>query len=168
MRLLALVCCLTLGFIAPAAAQTATPPAPAAAKVKAKSAPAKGVRTVELVVGDNMKFDKTEIAAKPGEMLRVVLKNAGTMPKIAMGHNFVLLKLGVDQVEFNQAAFNARETDFIPPSMKTAVIAHTALSGPGESLETTFKVPAAKGDYPYLCSFPGHFALGMRGMLLVK
>ena len=168
MRLLSLVCCLALGSIAPALAQTATPAAPAAAKAKAKAGPAKGVRTVELVVGDNMKFNTTEIAAKPGEMLRVVLKNAGTMPKIAMGHNFVLLKLGVDQVEFNKAAFDARATDFIPPSMKTAVIANTALSGPGESLETTFKVPAVTGSYPYLCSFPGHFALGMRGMLLVK
>ncbi len=168
MRLLPLVCCLALASIAPAVAQTATPPAPAAARAKTKAAPAKGVRTVEIVVGDNMKFDTTEIAAKPGEMLRVVLKNTGTMPKIAMGHNFVLLKLGVDQVEFNKAAFDARATDFIPPSMKTAVIANTALSGPGESFETTFKVPAQAGSYPYLCSFPGHFALGMRGMLLVK
>lgn len=140
--------------------------APKAAAAKA-SAP-KGARTVQITGTDTMKFDKTEIAAKPGETLRIVLKNVGTMPKIVGGHNFVLLKLGTDQVEFTKAAFNARETEFIPPSMKTAVLAFTALAGPGETVEVIVKVPAKAGSYPYLCSFPGHFALGMKGMLVVK
>jgi azurin len=135
---------------------------------KAAAAATKGARTVELSAADTMKFDKTEIAAKPGETLRVVLKNTGTMPKIVGGHNFVLLKLGSDSAEFSKAAFNARETDFIPASMKTAVIAHTTLAGPGESVEVTFKVPAKAGSYPFLCSFPGHFGLGMKGMLVAK
>ena len=70
--------------------------------------------------------------------------------------------------EFSKAAFNARETEFIPAAMKTAVLAHTTLAGPGESVEVTIKVPAKAGSYPYLCSFPGHFALGMKGTLAVK
>lgn len=170
MKVLPFVCCLALASLGTAAAQTATskPAASKAAAAKSKTAPAQEARTVEITGGDNMKFDKTEITARPGETLRVVLKNIGTMPKTAMGHNFVLLKLGVDQVEFNTAAFNARETDFIPPAKKADVIANTPLSGPGETVEVTFKVPAKAGSYPYLCSFPGHFALGMRGMLVVK
>jgi azurin len=159
MRVLTLACCLAVASLGSAVAQTATTTAKPAAK---------GARTVEIVVGDNMKFDKTEIPAKPGETLRVVLKNTGVMQKVAMGHNFVLLKQGVDQVEFNTAAFGARETDFIPPSMKASVIANTTLTGGGEVAETTFTVPAKAGTYPYLCSFPGHFALGMRGTLIVK
>ena len=139
------------------------------AKVAPKAAPAaKGGRTVELTAGDTMKYDKAEITAKPGETLRIVLKNGGAMPKLVAAHNFVLLKAGTDQAEFTKAAFNARETDFIPPSMKTAVIANTGLAGPGETVETTFKVPAKAGSYPYLCSFAGHFALGMKGTLVVK
>jgi len=135
----------------------------------AKAAPKAGAaRTVEITATDTMKFDKTEIAAKAGETIKIVLKNTGTMPKVVAGHNFVLLKLGTDQVEFTKASFNARDTEFIPPSMKTAVIAHTALAGPGESVEVTVKVPAKAGAYPYLCSFPGHFALGMKGTLNVK
>ena len=160
MKVLSIACCLAVASVAIAAAQTAPP-------AKAKAAAAGAARTVELVVGDNMKFDQTEIAARPGETLRIVLKSTGTMPKIAMGHNFVLLKPTVDQVEFNKAGFNARETEFIPPAMKDGVIANTVVVGPGETVETTFKVPAA-GRYPYLCSFPGHFALGMRGTLIVK
>jgi azurin len=166
--------CLTTALVlvagsAPASAQT--PAKPATTKPAAKAgttAGSKAARTVELIGGDNMKFDKATIAARPGETLHVVLKNTGTMPKAAAAHNFVVLKAGTDQVAFNNAAFNARETDFIPPQMKDAVIASTGLAGPGETVETTFKVPAKPGRYAFLCSFPGHFGLGMRGTLVVK
>jgi azurin len=150
---------------------TAQTPAKPAAKPAAKAATTSGskaARTIEITGGDTMKFDKTTIAARPGETLHVVLKNTGTMPKAAAAHNFVVLKPGTDQVAFNNAAFNARDTDFIPPAMKDAVITSTGLAGPGETVETTFKVPAKPGRYAFLCTFPGHFALGMRGTLVVK
>lgn len=169
MKVLSIACCLAVATLGTVAAQT--PPAAKSAPkpaAKAQGAAAKGAaRTIEFEVGDNMKFDKTELTAKPGETLHIVLKSTGTMPKIAMGHNFVLLKPSVDVVEFNKAGFNARETDFIPPAMKDGVIAHTTVVGPGETAEVTFKAPAA-GKYTFLCSFPGHFALGMRGTLTVK
>ena len=53
---------------------------------------------------------QTTINAKPGETLHVVLKSTGTVPKIAMAHNFVLLKLGTDIDAFLKSAMNARET----------------------------------------------------------
>ena len=146
---------------------TAKPAAKGASKAGSKAS-AKSGRTVELTTGDNMKYDTTEITAKPGEALHVVVKNTGTMPKIAMAHNFVLLKAGTDAAEFSKAAFNARETDFIPPAMKDAVLANTPLAGAGETAEVSFKAPAKPGTYTFLCSFPGHFALGMRGTLTVK
>jgi azurin len=172
MRVLSLACCLAIASFGSAAAQSTSRVKAAGAKqsAKPKAAPAAAAnaRTVELTAGDTVKFDQTEISARPGETLRVVLKNVGTMPKAAMAHNFVVLKAGTDAAEFNTAAFNARETDFIPPAMKDAVIANTTLTGPGETAETTFKVPTKPGSYTYLCSFPGHFALGMRGTLTVK
>jgi azurin len=115
-----------------------------------------------------MKYSLTSIDAKPGETLRIRLTSKGTLPKIAMAHNFVLLKLGAKQLEFANAAAMARETDFIPPAMKDQVLAATGLAGPGETVEVVVKVPTAPGSYPYLCSFPGHFAAGMRGTLNVK
>jgi len=154
------------------AAQTPAKPAPQTAKPApptAKPAAATGkARTIELVGSEKMKFDKEEIVAKAGETIRIVLKAEGTMPKAVMAHNFVLLKPGVDAVEFNKAAFNARETGFIPPDKKDDVIVATAVAGAGETVEVTFKVPAKPGSYNYICSFPGHFAMGMRGKLIVK
>jgi azurin len=158
-------------FVSVLAATMATSGAAYAAQGAATGAkPAAGAkaRTIELTGTDKMKFDKEEIAAKPGETIRLVLKSVGTMPKAIMAHNFVLLKPGVDATEFNKAAFNARETGFIPPDKKTDVIAATALAGGGETVEVIFKVPAKPGSYNFICSFPGHFAMGMRGKLLVK
>lgn len=129
---------------------------------------AQAARTIDITGTEQMKYDKTEIDAKPGETLHVVLKSVGSMPKAAMAHNFVLVKPGTDIAKFNAAAFNARETDFIPPDMKTSVIANTGIAGAGETVEVTFKAPAKAGRYTYFCSFPGHYALGMRGVLVVK
>jgi plastocyanin len=29
-------------------------------------------------------------------------------------------------------------------------------------------VPTAPGEYPFLCTFPAHCAIGMKGVLVVK
>jgi azurin len=129
---------------------------------------AKAIKTVTITATEQMKWDVTTIQAKPGEEIHVVLKATGSMPKVAMAHNFVLLKAGVNAQDVANAAMTARETDFIPESMKDKVIAHTGLAGGGESTEVTFKAPTKPGTYPYLCTFPGHFAVGMKGELVVK
>ena len=169
------ICVFTLVFglagaasLVPAAAHQAGKPAPDKTTGAAKSGPAGAVRTVDIVGTDDMKFNVTNISAKRGEQLRVRLISKGTLPKIAMAHNFVLLTLKASPIKFAEAAAQARATDFIPANMKDQVIANTALAGPGETVEVTFKVPAAAGSYPYLCTFPGHFAAGMRGNLVVK
>jgi azurin len=146
----------------------AKPATDKAAGAKPAAGAAKGVRTVEIVGTEDMKFSMASIAAKPGEQLRVRLTAKGAMPKIAMAHNFVLLNKTVNPTEFATAAMNARATDFIPAEKKADIVAHTALAGAGETVEVVFKVPAAAGDYPFICSFPGHFQAGMKGTLAVK
>ena len=160
---------LVLSLVLAAAPFQATPATQKPAAETAKAAPAaKGVRTVEIVGSEDMKFSMATIAAKPGEQLRIRLVAKGSMPKIAMAHNFVVLNKSAKVVDFATAAMNARATDFIPAEKKADILAHTALAGAGETVEVTFKVPAAAGEYPYLCTFPGHFQAGMKGSLVVK
>jgi len=125
-------------------------------------------RTVALTGTEQMKFDKHDVMVRAGETLRVVVKAVGVMPKPAMAHNFVLVKPDTDLDRFSAAAFNARESDYIPPEMAGGVIAHSGLAGAGETVEVTFTAPDTPGRYPFFCSFPGHFAHGMRGVLVVK
>lgn len=166
------LCVLTLLIALVPGSQTSAPkPAaktPAAKPAAAPAAAAKGGRTVELTGGDDMKYNMTTINAKPGETLRVVMKSTGTIPKIAMAHNFVLLKIGSDVDAFLKSAMNARDTDYVPADQKAQVIASTKLAGPGETMEVTFKVPAKAGSYPYMCTFPGHYTAGMKGTLVVQ
>jgi len=144
---------------------SAQTPAPAAKPAAEKAGAA--ARTVEIIGTDDMKFNISEIAAKKGEQLRIRLTAKGVMPKVAMSHNVVVLTKAADPAAFATAAASARATDFIPPANKGDVIAHTPLAGNGETVEVTFKVPAA-GSYPFLCTFPGHFVVGMKGNLVVK
>lgn len=143
-------------------ASGATPPSAPAPLTKSA-----GPRVIEITANDQMKFSVTAIDAKVGEELKVVLTNVGTLPKEAMGHNFVLLKPGTDVIAFAAAAMMAREKDFIPDAMKDQIVAHTALLGPRKSDEVTFKLTAA-GEYPFICTFPAHAMAGMKGMLTVK
>ena len=125
-------------------------------------------RTVEIVATDDMKWNVTKIAAKPGELVRIKLTSKGVIPKVAMAHNFVLLKKEASPQKFVDAGASDRATDFIAPAMKGQVLAATKFAGPGETVYVTFKAPAVAGSYPYLCTFSGHFQAGMKGMLTVK
>jgi azurin len=122
----------------------------------------------EIQVGDNMHFAPSVINARPGETVGVVIKGAGTVPKDSMAHTFVLLKSGTNAKAFVDKSSRARETDFIDPAMKDQAIAASPSVGPGDAVEVTFQAPAKAGEYTFVCTFPSHFKLGMKGQLIVK
>jgi len=115
---------------------------------------------------DAMQFDLKEIKVKAGEKVKLTLVHAGKLAKTAMGHNWVLLKPGVDVAAFGSKAAAARETEYIPKSEEASIIAHTKLVGGGESDTVEFTAPK-KGTYTFICSFPGHYAL-MKGSFIVE
>ena len=126
-----------------------------------------GVRTIKLTGGDTMLYNVKEIAATPGEKLNIELTNIGALPKVAMSHNWVLLKPMSDaEISTFAAAASAKPTEFMPDDL-SKVITHTNMLGPGEKATLAFTAPTEAGNYPYICTFPGHFAL-MRGVLIVK
>ena len=125
-------------------------------------------RTITIGIDDSMKYSVTALTAKPGETLRIVLESTSTMPKRAMAHNFVLLAAGTKAAPFVKEGQTSRDTDFIPPAQKDKVLAMTALAGPAETVEVTFTVPAKPGKYEFICTFPGHYTLGMKGVLTVR
>lgn len=126
------------------------------------------VRTVNLTATDAMRFSLTTFAVKPGESIRVVLRAVGTQPADRMSHNFVLLKSTADIPTFIMMASIARDGGYLPKTLKSDVIAATGLVGAGESTSATFTAPVRPGEYPYVCSFPGHYNAGMRGKMIVR
>jgi azurin len=150
-----------------ASESTSAAAAPAAASAPAAEKPATG-RAIALTANDTMKFNTTELHAKPGEALAVTLTNEGTVPKFSMGHNWVLLMEGTDLTAFAAEAGTAAATDYIPASFKDRVLASTKLLGPKESDTALFYAPKKPGHYPFLCAFPGHMQVGMKGELIVE
>jgi len=132
----------------------------------AMAAPA-APREIAVTASDSMVFNVKEIAATPGEKLRLTLSNIGKLPKASMGHNWVLLTpMSADA--FNKLAMASAKNgpEFLPKNRAT-VIAHTKLLGGGETDTIEFTAPTAPGKYPFFCSFPGHSGM-MKGNLIVK
>lgn len=125
-------------------------------------------RTIEMVGMDNMKFDVTTIEASPGEEITIKLTTKSQIPKQAMAHNVVVVDKDANVDEVANASARARDNDYVAPDYEEEIIAATGLAGGGETVEVTFTVPEEAGEYEYICTFPGHYPAGMKGVLKVK
>lgn len=148
--------------------ETAAPASNATASTPAAAAAAPAVASFEITANDTMKYSLNRMEVKAGQDVKVTFTNMGTLPKQAMGHNWVLLKKGVDPKTVADAAVMAAATDYIPANQADNIIAHTKLLGPKQSEEVTFKAPTEPGEYKFLCTFPAHFLTGMTGVVVVQ
>ncbi|HKH62110.1 MAG TPA: PVC-type heme-binding CxxCH protein [Flavitalea sp.] len=116
------------------------------------------------VVKDVMKYDKILVTAKAGTTIQIVLQNPDFMQ-----HNLVLVKpktmekVGAAADRLAQDP-NGAKMQYVPKMPE--VIQATPLINPGGKYTLTLKVPATPGDYPYVCTFPGHWRI-MNGVLRV-
>ncbi|RMH93081.1 MAG: hypothetical protein D6681_13855 [Calditrichaeota bacterium] len=105
--------------------------------------------------GNMMKYAVTEFTVKAGQKVRLIMDNIAT--NAAMIHNVVILQIGADIHQVGLAAIKAgAERGYIPDMEE--VLYHTPLAKPGEKTQVEFIAPPP-GDYPYICSYPGHFTL---------
>jgi azurin len=119
------------------------------------------IQTIE----NQMKFNKSLIEVPAGSEITLRFENTDHM-----AHNLLILEKGAlrevgilaDKLALESAAEN---NDYIPKSDK--ILAHTSLVYPGQSAEIRFSVPREKGDYPFVCTFPGHWQI-MNGILRVN
>ena len=127
------------------------------------------VTKVAISGNDQMQFSLKEFEVKAGDEVELEFKNAGSLPKIAMGHNLVILKEGVSAIAFGGKALQAgaNATNALPDSVKDDVLAFTKLLGPGEVEVVKFTAPKKPGIHQFVCTFPGHYAM-MRGVMVVK
>lgn len=121
-------------------------------------------RIVIKTVPHQLKFDKNLIVVKAGIMLELVLENVDEMP-----HNLLIIKPGSLQrvgAEADRLArdVNAAKIHFVPQIAD--VLFSTKVVELGESFSLTFRVPKEPGDYPFLCTYPGHWRV-MNGILRV-
>ncbi len=118
--------------------------------------------TVHSEPGGVMKFKEKTLTAKAG-LIRITFANTDILP-----HNMLVLAPGTkDSVGALADALiadpNALAMHYIPQSED--ILGHTDLLQPTQ--KGTFEVSISEpGDYPYICTFPGHWRL-MNGVLTV-
>jgi azurin len=130
-----------------------------------QEAPASEI-TVTVNGDDAMKFDVKEVTVYAGQEVTLILHHVGVASKAVMGHNFVILKSGIVMADFAAKASKPEAVDYIPAGSESDIIAYTKMLGGGESDTITFTAPE-KGEYDFICSFPGHYAM-MNGKFIVK
>ena len=116
-------------------------------------------------VRERMLFDKTEFSVKAGQPVSLVFNNPDATP-----HNLaVCLPGSVEEIGLagNEMAKDPEgiKKDFIPVTDK--ILHHTKLLNPNSTETLRFTSPTKPGDYPYVCTFPGHWVI-MRGVMKVR
>lgn len=148
--------------------QPAAPEAQPAAETAAAPAAVDPSRKPDVEVaigteGDAMAFDKKEFEVKAGQVVKINFKNNASPG--GLQHNLLVVKPGAEQAVANAAIQAGNDKGWIPAG-DANVLFHTRLINAGETDSITFVAPAA-GDYPYICTFPGH-SMVMKGVMHVK
>ncbi|MDB5111297.1 MAG: rane-bound dehydrogenase domain protein [Mucilaginibacter sp.] len=116
------------------------------------------------VVKDLMQYNKKLFTVKAGQKVTVEFENPD-----GMQHNLVIMKPGtLNKVGTAVDALiqdpKGAQKSYIPNMSE--VIQSVKLVDPGESVTLEFTAPTQAGDYPYICTFPGHWRI-MNGIMRV-
>jgi len=109
-----------------------------------------------------LKFDVARFEVKAGAKVRLIFSNNDDMT-----HNVVVVAPGAADEVGNlalQLGLKGSEMSYVPNSPK--VLFHTKLLPPDEIESIYFIAPSTPGEYPFICSYPGHASV-MRGILKV-
>jgi putative membrane-bound dehydrogenase-like protein len=120
--------------------------------------------TLATVPGEN-RFDQQILTVRAGQRVALRFTNPDAAP-----HNVVVLETGQTKPQVGAllnayvADASAAGRDFIPPRLR--VIASSPMVSARQAATVTFTAPNAVGDYPFLCTVPGHWVT-MWGVLRV-
>lgn len=122
-------------------------------------------RQIVLEAGLGLQFMTKRLTVRSNERLTLTMKNPDLVP-----HNFVLLRPGTLQAigeKINKliAEPGAAARHYVPDSPD--VLVWTDMIPPRQEFTIHFNAPSTPGEYPYLCSFPGHWQV-MHGVLVVE
>ena len=113
---------------------------------------------------NEMKYDLKTFTVMAGKPVQIIFENPDFMQ-----HNVVITAPGKMEVVGRAAdklatAANGAAMNYVPDIPE--VLFHTRLVNPQETVKLEFIAPTQPGDYPYVCTFPGHWSI-MNGMMKV-
>lgn len=124
-------------------------------------------KATQITIGtikNEMKFDITEFVVETGKPVELIFENTDFMQ-----HNLVIVQSG-NKEKVGKAADqlatdpSGAEKNYIPEMPE--VLFATAIVDPEEKVVLRFTAPTKPGNYPYICTFPGHWRI-MQGVMKV-
>lgn len=116
-------------------------------------------------ITNEMKYDVTKFEVKAGEQVELILENPDFMQ-----HNLIITKPGKKEAVGAAADKMAADPDaaelFYIPQTDDVLFA-TPLLNPNDTYSLKFTAPTTPGEYPFICTFPGHWRI-MQGVMVVK
>ena len=115
-------------------------------------------------VREEMRFDKKQFTVTAGKTIELVIENPD-----AMQHNLVIgtpksMEMIGKAADKMITAKDGAEKNYVP--VMPQILAATPLINPDQTYRLRFTAPAIPGEYPYICTFPGHWRI-MNGVMNV-
>jgi len=125
----------------------------------------RGAGEMTISAPGNLSYDTRELTVSAGDAVQLTFNNTDVVP-----HNWALIRPGtLSQVGAlcNQLVSDpdAVFRQYIPES--DDVLVWTDIVSPRASQTIWFRAPQEPGNYPFLCTFPGHWPV-MNGVLIVR
>lgn len=116
------------------------------------------------VIKNEMKYNKTSFEVPAGKPVEIVFENPDFMQ-----HNVVIgipgsIKVIGAAADAIAADPKGAEMNYVPRIPE--VLYSTRLVNPQETIRLSFIAPDKTGDYPFVCTFPGHWSI-MNGVMKV-
>ena len=134
-------------------------------KTPEPSASPEGATVIKIkVVKNEMKYDLKSFTVEAGKPVEIIFENPDFMQ-----HNLVITQAGELETVGRAADKLAgdskgAEKNYVPEIPE--VLFSTKLVNPQQTVSLKFIAPSKAGDYPFVCTFPGHWSL-MNGMMKV-
>ncbi len=111
-----------------------------------------GKSVVQMGALGGLRYEFTKFFVAPGTAVELILQNRDEMM-----HNLVITRPGAHMKVVMQAVqlgASAAKMDFIPKSAE--VLWSIGVVKPGAAKTLRFTTPTTLGEYPYVCTYPGH------------
>ena len=115
-------------------------------------------------VTNELKYNISEFVVEAGKPVSINFENSDFMQ-----HNIVIVQKGQKEkvgaaADKMAADPTAAEKNYVPEMAE--VLFATAIVNPEESVTLQFMAPSEPGEYPFICTFPGHWRI-MQGVMKV-
>lgn len=123
---------------------------------------------IYMEANENFEFVPNEFSVNRGQPVHLVFYNKAMQANTEIKHNLVVIRPDVEVDQMLSLGLEEEGSNYIPESYQSVIVFQSDMLVPNSEERISFNAPLLKGRYPFICTFPGHCGLGMKGIMNVK